>query len=87
MERQVKILNEEGFHARPAGVFVKKASEFQANIEVMANGLTKNAKSIMSIMSLGLEKGSEMTIVAKGDDESAALDALEKLVNSKFVLE
>jgi len=84
MQKTVRILNEEGFHARPAGVFVKKASEFSSAIEVQANGTTKNGKSIMALMSLGLAKDAEITITAKGADEAAAVDALVDLVNRKF---
>lgn len=84
MQKTVRILNEEGFHARPAGVFVKKATEFTSTIEVQANGATKNGKSIMALMSLGLAKDAEITITAKGADEAAAVDALVDLVNRKF---
>jgi len=84
MEKTVRILNEEGFHARPAGVFVKKASEFKATIEVRSNGISKNGKSIMALMSLGLAKDAEITIVATGADENAAVEALTALVANKF---
>ena len=84
MEKTVKIQSDEGMHARPAGIFVKKASEFTSKIEVKAGGVAKNAKSIMSIMSLGLQKGSEMTIVATGDDAEQAVNALADLVNNNF---
>ena len=86
MEKTVTLLNEEGMHARPAGVFVKKASEFKSTVEIRVNGVTKNAKSIMGLMSLGLEKGAEITIVAKGDDEAQAVDSLAQLVANKFSL-
>lgn len=86
MEKTLKILNEEGMHARPAGAFVKVASEFKSAIEIKANGMTKNGKSIMGIMGLGLVKDSEITIVAKGEDEAAALTKLEALVQNKFQL-
>ena len=86
MEKTVTILNEEGLHARPAGVFVKKASEFKSAVEIRVNGATKNAKSIMGLMSLGLAKGAEITIVARGEDEAQAVDALAQLVASKFAV-
>lgn len=86
MEKTVTILNEEGLHARPAGVFVKKASEFKSAVEIRVNGATKNAKSIMGLMSLGLAKGAEITIVARGEDEEQAVDALAQLVASKFAV-
>ena len=61
MEKIVVIKNETGLHARPAGMFVKKASEFTSTIEVKCKGKVVNAKSIMGIMSLGLGKGEEVT--------------------------
>ncbi|MBA2405377.1 MAG: HPr family phosphocarrier protein [Bdellovibrionales bacterium] len=86
MEKTLRILNEEGMHARPAGAFVKVASEFKSVIEIKANGITKNGKSIMGLMSLGLVKDSEITLIAKGEDEEAALNKLELLVQNKFQL-
>jgi phosphocarrier protein HPr len=84
MEKTVRILNEEGLHARPAGVFVKKALEFQSSIEVRVCGVAKNGKSIMALMGLGLAKDAEITIVATGPDADAAVEALVDLVNKKF---
>jgi len=84
MEKTLKIENEEGLHARPAGVFVKKASEFRSQVFVKANETKVNAKSIMSLMTLGLEKNAEMTIITEGDDEKEALEALSALVEGKF---
>ena len=84
MEKTVHILNDEGFHARPAGIFVKTASAFSSNIEVHFGETVKNGKSIMGLMSLGLKKDAAITIVAKGDDEQAAVEALVNLVNRKF---
>jgi phosphocarrier protein HPr len=86
MEKTFKILNEEGMHARPAGAFVKVASEFKSSVEVKANGLTKNGKSIMGLMSMGLSKDTEITVITKGDDEEAALTKLGALIENKFQL-
>lgn len=84
MEKTVQILNEEGFHARPAGLFVKTATAFASNIEVRSGDAVKNGKSIMGLMSLGLKKDSPLTIVATGPDEADAIAALVALVNRKF---
>ena len=85
-ERTVTLLNDEGLHARPAGVFVKQASQFKSTVEIRVDGVSKNAKSIMNLMGMGLEKGAQMTIVAKGEDEAQAVDALSKLVENKFAV-
>ena len=84
MEKLVSIKNASGLHARPAGMFVKKAAEFKSTVEVVAKGKTVNAKSIMGIMSLGLAQGEEITVVANGEDEDAAVAALVELVESGF---
>ena len=84
MERLVSIKNATGLHARPAGMFVKKAAEFKSTVEVIAKGKTVNAKSIMGIMSLGLAKGDELTISAKGEDEETAVNTLVELIESGF---
>jgi phosphocarrier protein len=87
MEQVVVIQNEEGLHARPAGVFAKKAGEFKSQIDVTFGGQTRNAKSIMSLMGLGAKKGAELTIRAQGEDATAALETLVQLVNNKFQIQ
>jgi len=84
MEQTFKILNEEGMHARPAGAFVKVANEFKSTVEIKANGMTKNGKSIMGLMSLGLSKDSEITVITNGEDEIEALKKLGLLIENKF---
>lgn len=84
MEKLVTITNASGLHARPAGMFVKKAAEFKSTVEVNAKGKTVNAKSIMGIMSLGLAQGDELTIVANGEDQEAAVNELAELIESGF---
>lgn len=86
MEKTFTIKNEEGMHARPAGLFVKVANEFKSAVEIKANGMTKNGKSIMGLMSLGLSKDSEITLVTTGEDEAAAMDKLGTLIDNKFQL-
>ncbi len=86
MEKTIKILNEEGLHARPAGVFVKKANEFKSAVQVKAAGQSKNGKSIMSLMSLGVRGGDDITIQTTGEDAEQALSALVSLVEMKFQL-
>ncbi|CEH35553.1 Phosphocarrier protein HPr [bioreactor metagenome] len=84
MEKLVVIKNASGLHARPAGMFVKKAAEFKSVVEVKAKGKTVNAKSIMGIMSLGLAQGDELTVVANGEDQESAVAALVELVEGGF---
>ncbi len=85
-EKSLKLLNEEGMHARPAGVLVKTAAQFQAKIEIHFNGKTANAKSVLSLMSLGMTGLADFVIKADGPDAENALLALEQLVQNKFQL-
>lgn len=80
----VKVLNDEGLHARPAGVLVKTASAFSSEIELSVDGDSANAKSIMSIMGLGLTKDTLVTITAEGNDAEQALTEITNLFNNKF---
>ena len=84
MEQKVVISNKTGIHARPASVFVQTAAKFKSKVKVSAKGKTVDAKSILMIMSMGLVKGTEITIVADGPDEADAAKALKDLVASKF---
>ena len=83
-EATTTIENKTGIHARPASVFVQKASSFKSKIQLKAKGKTVDAKSILMIMSMGLVKGTEITICADGPDEADAVAALKKLVDDKF---
>jgi len=84
MEKNLVILNESGMHARPAGIFMKEANKFKADIEIEAKGKKINGKSIMGIMSLGLAKGTEIIIRANGEDAEEAINALVELMENKF---
>ena len=78
------ILNRSGFHARPAGLFVKTASRFRSSIKVVSGKQTADGKSILSLMLLGATPGAEITIEARGEDEAEALTALAELVTGRF---
>ena len=88
MERcKVTMGNEVGLHARPAAQFVSKAASFKSDIRV--HNLTKDgkwvsAKSILSVLTLGVEKGNEIEITAEGEDEVEAIGKIVELFNSDF---
>ena len=82
VSKKVKISNATGLHARPASNFVKTAMQFESAITISLNGNTVNAKSLLHILTLGANKGAEITIQAEGVDEEAAVDALVMLLNS-----
>lgn len=84
MEKIVKILNETGLHARPASLVVKTATQFASDIHIECKEKVINAKSIMNILSAGLQKDDEIKIVAVGPDAEDAVEALADLIGSKF---
>lgn len=85
ISQEVRIQNAEGFHVRPAQLFVQKSIQFQSDIKVInEEGVEAESKSILGLMTLGLSKGSTLKIVANGPDEEIALQALVDLVQSKF---
>ena len=84
IERQATIVNQEGLHARPAARIVRLASTFEAEIQLSKDGMDVNGKSIMGVMMLAAECGSEITIRANGPDAEQAVQALAELVASGF---
>ena len=87
IEKTLIIQNENGFHLRPASNFVRVTSKFNSNISVTKDGVTINGKSILGLMSLSCEKGSEIILTVEGEDEEIAFKTLEELVNNKFNIE
>jgi phosphocarrier protein len=83
-ERTVQIVNKAGLHARPAAEIVKLAARYRSDITVVRDELEVNGKSIMGVMMLAAECGSTLQLKAEGPDAAEALDALEKLIESKF---
>ena len=83
-EATMTIENKTGIHARPASIFVQTATKFKSKVQIKAKGKTVDAKSILMIMSMGLSKGTEITLVADGPDEAEAVAQLKALVDSKF---
>ena len=83
-EREVKIVNKLGIHARPAAEIVKTAGKFKSNVIIVRHDLEVNAKSIMGVMMLAAENGATIVLRAIGDDADAALDALTAVIANKF---
>ena len=83
-EKTVKIQNRAGIHARPAALLVQTTALFKSSIYLEKENDRINGKSIMGIITLGAAYGTEIKIIAEGEDEQEAVDALVKLFNSKF---
>ena len=84
IEQTVKIINRAGIHARPAAVLVQAAKDFRANIFFEKGQDRINAKSIMGILTLAAAYGAEIKIIAEGEDEKEAVDAIVRLFEAKF---
>ncbi|WHH60525.1 HPr family phosphocarrier protein [Petroclostridium sp. X23] len=82
--RDVVVQNQVGLYARPATFFIQKANEFKASVWVEKDERKVNAKSLLGILSLGISKGTRITIIADGADEEDAVNAMVELINSNF---
>jgi phosphotransferase system HPr (HPr) family protein len=86
-ETTIFVTNEVGLHARPASLFVQAAKKFTANIKVsnLTTGCKPvNAKSILSVLTLGVQKDHQILIQADGPDEDQAIQELQQLIDTNF---
>jgi phosphocarrier protein len=83
-EQTITIKNRAGIHARPAALLVQTTKDFKSSIYFEKDKDRINAKSIMGIITLGAAYGAEIKIIAEGEDEQAAVEALVRLFESKF---
>ncbi|MEG1805961.1 MAG: HPr family phosphocarrier protein [Clostridia bacterium] len=82
---KVIVLNKSGLHARPAMLFVQTAAKFKSSVtfgKTAAPDVFKNAKSVISVMSVAARLDDEIEIKAEGEDEKAAVEALVALIKS-----
>ena len=84
ISRGVTIQNSVGLHARPATFFVQKANSYKSSIWIEKDDCRVNAKSLLGVLSLGIVKGTAITIIADGIDESDAVEGLVVLIDSEF---
>ncbi len=84
VSKEVVINNQVGLHARPATFFIQKANEFKSSIWVEKEDRRVNAKSLLGVLSLGIVKGTPITIIADGADENEAIETLSALIDADF---
>ena len=84
IQREVRIVNRLGLHARAAAKLVHTAAKYKSDIKIRKGDEEVDGKSILGILLLAAGRGSVVTIRADGDDERDALDAIEKLIDAKF---
>ena len=85
VSRNVTIQNSVGLHARPATFFVQKANSYKCSIWVEKEECRVNAKSLLGVLSLGITKGTKITLIADGEEEAAAVAGLAELIDSELV--
>lgn len=84
LERTVTIVNRLGLHARAAAKLVTLAGRYHADIRVRGPSREVSGKSIMGVLMLAAAQGSEITLIADGDDAAEAVDALTQLIADRF---
>ena len=82
LSKDVVVNNGTGLHARPATLLVKKASSFKSDVSIEFNGKKANVKSLIGVLSLGVTKGANITVLASGDDEALAVEEIANLIAS-----
>ena len=82
-KKVVEIKLQNGLEARPVAMLVQVASRYDSSVYLETCGKKVNAKSIMGMMSLGLDLGEEVTVIADGSDESAAVENIEKYLTGE----
>jgi len=83
IKKKLTVQNKQGLHARPAALFVQIANKFDSRITLKRDDEEVNGKSIMGILMLGAEKGSQIMIEIEGEDADLALAELEKIISNE----
>lgn len=84
LRETVTVVNQTGIHARPAGVLAKAVGQYQSHIELVYNGKTIKAKSIMGILGAGIKWRAQVDIICEGNDEQHAMKQLKQLFARGF---
>ncbi|MBO5370236.1 MAG: HPr family phosphocarrier protein [Clostridia bacterium] len=82
--KEITVQNQVGLHARPATFFIQKANEYKSTIWISREERKVNAKSLLGVLSLGITKGTCISIIAEGVDEAEAVEGLIELIDSNF---
>jgi len=82
--RNFKIINRLGLHARAAAQLVQTANKFSSEINLIKDDIEVNGKSIMGILLLAAPQGTDIAVVVEGDDEQQAMDVIAELIEAGF---
>jgi phosphocarrier protein len=85
VRRRFEIKNRLGLHARAAALLVQTVEKYDAEITVTKDGQDVNGKSILGLMMLAAGQGSLIDVLAEGPDADAAVEAIEKLIEGRFL--
>ncbi len=83
-QKQFRIKNKLGLHARPAALFVQTISGFKSKVKVIKDGQEVDGRSIMGLMMLAAEYGSDIMVHVDGPDEGLVLKEIQNIINRKF---
>lgn len=78
------VTDENGIHARPAGILVKEAKKFASSVTVERGGKTCDMKKLLALMGMGIKQGETITVTVEGDDEEACAAAVEEFLKNNF---
>jgi phosphocarrier protein HPr len=84
LEQTFGIVNSLGLHARPASQLVQIANRHKCEVQIIKDGTSVNAKSIMGVLTLAAARGSRLTVVCDGDDAESAMTAMGALISAGF---
>jgi len=84
VEKKITVTNRLGLHARPSAKVVQTASKYKSEIYLIKGSMTVNIKSMLGVMALAAEYGTELTLRAEGEDEKEAARAIVRLFKTKF---
>lgn len=84
MEQTFTVKNPSGFHARPATLLVQKAGSFPCDVMIVKGEKQVNAKSIMGVMSLVIQQGDTINVIAQGEKEAEAVQAIGEILKTVF---
>lgn len=82
--RKIKVVNRLGLHARPSTMLVKRATQFRSELKIKKDDMEVNGKSLLGVLTLAAEYGSELEVSTNGIDEEEMITAIEDLFKSKF---
>jgi len=84
IQKNFRINNKLGLHARPAALLAQTAAKFESKVSIIKDGQEVNGDSILGIMMLAAEFGSDITVIINGKDEKEAIKKIEELFKRRF---